>query len=145
MRSRIAGSGSAPTPAFILSTRCWGWLVAGITQGTAGWARIHFRKNWAQLPQSNSAAPDGSGRPRTPPNRPPSQKGRVPSPARPPSRASGRPDLGGEKECVEDPKLRPEVAHHAFGRPVHWRRIDHTPAQLEKALQDFPERLARSR
>jgi len=49
----------------MLSVRCSGLLVAGITAVTAGWARIHLRKNWPQLWQSISAAHGGSARPRT--------------------------------------------------------------------------------
>jgi len=45
IRSRIAASGSLPTAALRLSTRCCGRLVPGIAQVTAGFATIHFRKN----------------------------------------------------------------------------------------------------
>ena len=61
MRCRVLASGSRPTPAAILSSRCCGLSVAGITQVTAGCATIHFNKNCAQEWQSNSAAHAGNG------------------------------------------------------------------------------------
>src|SRR5438309_4895295 len=90
MRSRVASSGSEPTPAVMLSTRCSSRLVAGITQVTAGWARIHLRKNCAQLWQPNAAVHAGSAWPRTRWKSPPSENGRFTRTAMPRSRASGR-------------------------------------------------------
>src|SRR5262245_42948245 len=61
MRARVLASGSRPTPAPMLSSRCLGSFVAGITQVTAGWDTIHFNKNCGQEWQSNSAVHGGSG------------------------------------------------------------------------------------
>src|SRR5262249_46771271 len=60
IRSRIAGAGRRPSAALRLSARCWGRLVPGMTHVTDGSARIHLRKNCAQLSQSNSAAHGGT-------------------------------------------------------------------------------------
>jgi len=64
MRRRIFLSGRRPIPARILSTRCFGFRVAGMVQVTAGWERINFNRNWPQLSQSNSAAQAGGWLPR---------------------------------------------------------------------------------
>ena len=65
MRRLVGGSGKRPTPAPMLSTRCPGSEVPGITTVTAGWDRMYFRKNCPQLSQSKSAAPSGNDRPDT--------------------------------------------------------------------------------
>ncbi len=44
MRRRVASSGNRPLPAAMLSTRCFGLLVAGMTQVTAGFARSVLEK-----------------------------------------------------------------------------------------------------
>ena len=54
---------------------CSGLPVAGMTQVTAGSARMYFRNSCAQLVQSNSAAHSGTGFPRTRRNMPPVSKG----------------------------------------------------------------------
>ena len=89
---RIAGSGSLSMRSLRSSMMCCGRLVPGDhVHATAGRARIHFRKNWAQLSQSNSAAHErqrlrraraGRGRPR--------RTGRLTRTATPRSRARGR-------------------------------------------------------
>src|SRR5438874_2731855 len=61
MRVRVLASGSGPTPAPMLSSRCCGLFVAGMTHVTAGCDTIHFNKNCAHEWQSNSAAHAGSG------------------------------------------------------------------------------------
>ena len=61
MRARVLASGSLPNPAPMLSSRCCGLFVAGMTQVTAGCDTIHFNRNCAQEWQSNSAAQAGSG------------------------------------------------------------------------------------
>src|SRR5690349_4207171 len=77
IRWRIFPSGSRPTPPAMLSSICCGLLVAGITQVTAGWATIHFRKNCAHDRQSISAAHGGSGFAATRPNKAPAPNGRL--------------------------------------------------------------------
>ena len=52
---RMGSSGNLPTPAIMLSSKWLGLPVAGITQVTAEWLRMYFRKNCAQDWQSNSA------------------------------------------------------------------------------------------
>src|SRR4029453_5319873 len=86
IRSRVAASGSLPAAALRLSTMCCGRLVPGIAHVTAGGARIHFRKQRAQLSQSSSAAHAGKACERTRWKRPPSAKGRLARTATPRSR-----------------------------------------------------------
>src|SRR5438874_11555227 len=77
IRRRIFASGSRPSPPAMLSSICCGLLVAGITQVTAGWATIHFRKKWAQDRQLISAAHGGRGFAATRPNKETAPKGRI--------------------------------------------------------------------
>jgi cardiolipin synthase len=87
--ARCCASGNRPRPAARLSCRCCTLLVAGMTQVTAGWARMNLRKNCAQLAQSNSATHSGSGLPRTCENSEALAKGRLMMTAMPRSCASG--------------------------------------------------------
>src|SRR5262249_53355218 len=90
MRRRIASSGRGPEAAARFSTTCLALRVPGITQVTAGWARIHLRKNCAQLALPVSCAQSGRGRPFTRANMPPSAKGRFTRTAVPLSAAARR-------------------------------------------------------
>lgn len=65
MRARVDSSGSGPTPACMLSTKCFTLLVAGIAQVTAGCEITNFKKNCAHVAQSISAAHGGRLFPRT--------------------------------------------------------------------------------
>ena len=62
MRRRVASSGKLPVPAAMFS-RTWAtWLVAGMTQVTAGCDTMNLRMNWAQL-DAPISADHGGGRP----------------------------------------------------------------------------------
>src|SRR5262249_61205737 len=62
--SRIFSSGSAPVPAFMLSTRCCTRLVAGVAQVAAGGAGGPLGEIWAPLSPPAPAGPGGGGRAR---------------------------------------------------------------------------------
>src|SRR5438477_591304 len=117
IRWRIFASGSRPTPPAKLSSICCGLLVAGITQVTAGWATIHFRKNCAHDPHSNHGTLHH----------------------REPGFFAFCPDLGGYKERIEQMQLCSQLAHYALGAPVHRRRIDHPSAVLDQERKHFSQ------
>src|SRR4051812_13733636 len=63
MRRRVASSGSGPAAAAMFS-RTWSIrVVAGIATVTAGWERMNFKMNWAQLEAPISSAQFGSASP----------------------------------------------------------------------------------
>src|SRR5262245_51398119 len=74
--ARIAGSGRGPAAAPRLSAACAGLRVPGMTQVTAGSARIHLSENWAQLSQPMSLTQSGRATPLVRRNSAPSANGR---------------------------------------------------------------------
>src|SRR5450432_4849567 len=52
---------------------------------------------------------------------------------------SGRPNFGGEEEFFSQIQFTRQVADHALGGAVHWRGIDHLPAELGETAQHLPE------
>src|SRR5665213_1308777 len=65
MALRWLASGNRPRPALILSARCAGFVVPGITAVTASWPSRNFRKNCGQVVASKSRAHSGTLLPRT--------------------------------------------------------------------------------
>ena len=47
------------------------------------------------------------------------------------------PDLGGDKQRIEQMQLCGQLAHYAFGAAVHRRGIDHAPAVLNQQREHF--------
>src|SRR5207244_4408503 len=97
MRRRIASSGSGSAAAARFS-RTWSIrVVAGIATVTAGWERMNFKMNWAQLEAPISSTQPGSA---THWNRRISafwRNGRLTITAMPRSRASGRSRSSGSR------------------------------------------------
>src|SRR5437870_2222581 len=77
MRRRMVVSGRRPRAAPRLSTTYSALAMPGTAQVTAGCETRYFRKNWAQVLQSNSAAHSGSFFPCTALNKRPRPKGKL--------------------------------------------------------------------